>query len=214
MSKDVKMKNIQHNWEGFLPMYKLCKTARSAARQREIERALLTLMAQHPYEQITVTELCEYMQMPRKAFYRYFDTKADALQALIEHTMLDFEKQAPVSPRVKRSLKEELGSFFSFWQKERRLLETLEQNGLISLLIQCALHMPLRDATLTGKFLPEEAEWARPHVFKFAICGLITMMLEWFHDGFQTEIERMAELATRLLSKPLFQNLDTVGFSE
>ena len=46
-------------------MYKLCKTERSAKRQREIEHALLDLMTERHYETISVTELCEKMVMPR-----------------------------------------------------------------------------------------------------------------------------------------------------
>ena len=87
-------------------MYKLCKTEQSATRQRAIENRLFDLLKQKSYEDITVTELCLEMSMPRKAFYRYFDSKEDTLCGLIDHTMSDytgffraFKAEYGISPR-------------------------------------------------------------------------------------------------------------------
>ena len=71
-------------------MYKLCKTEQSAKRQREIEGKLLALMWQKHFDDISITELCEFVGMPRKSFYRYFDSKEDALEALIDHTLGEY----------------------------------------------------------------------------------------------------------------------------
>ena len=72
-------------------MYKLCKTEQSAKRQREIEMALLNLMSKKSYSEISITELCKNLGMPRKTFYRYFESKEDTLYALIEHTMNEYQ---------------------------------------------------------------------------------------------------------------------------
>ena len=72
-------------------MYKLCKTERSANRQRQLEEGLLTAMETTRYDDISVSDLCEQMDIPRKSFYRYFDSKDGALQALIDHTLMEFE---------------------------------------------------------------------------------------------------------------------------
>ncbi len=195
-------------------MYKLCKTERSAKRQREIEQALFDLMTQQHYEDITVTKLCASIVMPRKAFYRYFDSKDDALLALIEHTMLDYQREYGnnYSPIFPRSLRTELAQFFAFWKKRRLLLETLDRNHLTGVLMQCILKFPIQDPSLTEKFLPHDSEWARPHIFGFAISGLSTMMIEWYRNGFETDIDRMATLACRMLTRPLFPDLDALGF--
>ena len=71
-------------------MYKLCKTERSALRQKEIESALLEIIKKKPYNDVTITELCDKLEMPRKTFYRYFESKDDALYALIEHTLTQY----------------------------------------------------------------------------------------------------------------------------
>ncbi len=37
----------------------------------------------------TIMELCSWLDIPRKAFYRYFSSKEGALYALIDHTLMD-----------------------------------------------------------------------------------------------------------------------------
>lgn len=196
-------------------MYKLCKTERSAKRQREIEHALLDLMTERHYETISVTELCEKMVMPRKAFYRYFDSKDDALQALLEHTMAEYEGfSQPADSMGRRSLKLELEQFFAFWKKQRRLLDALDHSGLLGKVVQTSTDYPVRDMISLAKFLPDDSDRVRKHVFKFALCGLISMTMEWYQDGFVTSTTDMAALACRMLAYPLFPRLDTVGIFE
>ena len=64
-------------------MYKLCKTEETVKRQREIELGLFSMLKTVRFDNLSITELCEKIQIPRKAFYRYFDSKEDALCALI-----------------------------------------------------------------------------------------------------------------------------------
>ena len=195
-------------------MYKLCKTERSAQRQRKIEEALLTLMTQENYADISVTGICEAMEMPRKAFYRYFDSKEDALQALIDHTLIDFEKKTPALGGGKRSLSHELEQFFIFWQEKRVLMDTLDRNGLMGRLLDTCVSYPVKDGALLAKFLASDEEWMRPHIIKFTASGLFTLMLEWYREGYACDTKRMAELACRMLREPLFPTLGALGFTK
>ena len=70
--------------------YKACKTPQSAQRQREVVECLVDMMRTQQYGDITVCALCQRAQMPRKAFYRYFETKDDVFEALVELTMLEY----------------------------------------------------------------------------------------------------------------------------
>ena len=55
-------------------MYKLCKTEQSANRQRSLEQGLLQAMQIKHFDEISVSDLCAQLDVPRKAFYRYFDS--------------------------------------------------------------------------------------------------------------------------------------------
>lgn len=196
-------------------MYKLCKTERSAARQREIELALLDLMTKRRFEDITVSELCDYANVPRKAFYRYFDSKDGALRALIEHSMSAFGTSTPtLDDKRPRSLTREIAQFFIFWKEQRTLLSALERSGLFSLLIDAAIDFPIRDVISLSRFLPEDSENMRHSIFKFAICGLMFTMLSWYKSGFAESPHEMARTSCRMLSQPLFPNLEKLGIQE
>lgn len=73
-------------------MYKICQTEKSLRRQRELENGFLDYLATVSFNQVTIAELCRHLQIPRKTFYRYFDTKEDILYALIDHRLADMDE--------------------------------------------------------------------------------------------------------------------------
>ena len=193
-------------------MYKLCKTEQSAKRQREIEGALFDLLMKKSYTDITVTEICDVLSMPRKAFYRYFDSKDDTLYALIEHTMAEYNDfSASLDKSKVRTLRREIEKYFAFWKDHKLLLDALYKNHMLEKIIDVSLNFPINDMVSIKKFLPDDNDWAREKIFKFAVCGLVFQMLDWYKDGFKTSISDMARLACRTLSKPLFPDLDKLG---
>ena len=192
-------------------MYKLCKTEQSARRQREIEKALYRALEKKNYTDVTITELCITLKMPRKTFYRYFDSKDDALYALIEHTMFEYQGFNQDGNEGQRTLKNELKMFFEFWYQNRDFLETLDRNSILDKIIEVSVNIPIKDFVSLSKFLPDDNEGVRGRIFKFAVCGLVTSMLDWYHEGFKTSMSDMVDLSCRVLSHPLFPNLDKLG---
>ncbi len=193
-------------------MYKLCKTEQSAKRQKEIENALLDLMSKKTYNEISITELCEKLSMPRKTYYRYFDSKDDTLYALIEHTMTEYQDfaAAPSKDGI-RTLMGEIENYYRFWICHKPLLDALYRNNMLEKIIDVSMNFPVNDMVSLQKFLPDDSEWAREKIFKFAVCGLCFQMIDWYRGGFKTSISDMAKISCRTLSKPLFPNLDKLG---
>ncbi len=193
-------------------MYKLCKTEQSARRQREIENCLLDILMSKQYEEITITEICEKMNMPRKAFYRYFESKEDALSALIDHTMSEYNGfSVDRSGENKRSLVAELEEYFIFWYSKRDLLFALDRSGLTGNLIERTINFPIGDRISINKFLPDDKDEVRERVFKFAFSGLVYTMIYWYRTGFAVSTREMAESACRMLREPLFPELSRYG---
>jgi AcrR family transcriptional regulator len=193
-------------------MYKLCKTEQSAQRQKEIERALFSIMEKKNFVDITITEICLSLNMPRKTFYRYFDSKDDALYALIEHTMFEYsgfhEKN---NESVERTLKKEIYGFFDFWVQRKHFLDVFNRNFMLDKLIEVSVNLPIKDVVSISKFLPDDNEWAQKKIFKFAVGGLTTALIDWYKEGFKTNISDMVDLSCRILSQPLFPGLERVG---
>ncbi len=191
-------------------MYKLCKTEQSAQRQKQMEHGLLEYMRSHRYEDITIIELCRYLQIPRKSFYRYFDSKDGALFALIDHTFMEYEGyHLPYPEGAVRTMENELTGFFHFWEEHRAVLDVLEKSGLSGILLERATdHM--KHMTSVGRFLPGESELLKTFISNFAVSGLMIMMVNWHRDNFRQTPREMAVIATRLLSKPLFPDIQAL----
>ena len=177
-------------------MYKLCKTEQSSARQRELELGLLEMMKQQRYEDITISDLCTRLQIPRKAFYRYFSSKDGALFALLDHTMLEF-----LTGGLFRSY-QDLGRFFEFWYAQKSLLDVLAKSGLSGILVERATALALKERMLPRDFLPQGVE-NQTIALSFAVCGMMSMVIQWHHLGFRQTPEEITRLSKMLLTKPL-----------
>ena len=188
-------------------MYKLCKTEQSAIRQRELELALAEMMNQQRYEEITVSEFCSHVGIPRKAFYRYFSSKDGALYALIDHTMLEYVGfRTPSDSRDLNNLIQELEGFYQFWLNQKNILDALKFSGLIGVMLERAI-VSIDQMVVQKKPRPGDTEFAQRHITRFAISGIMIMMVNWHNEGFRESPREMAELTARLVNKPLLPYL-------
>lgn len=191
-------------------MYKLCKTEQSATRQRQLEEGLLAAISTHRYDELSVSDLCAQLGIPRKSFYRYFSSKEGALHALLDHTLMRFDEFSLSTATGKRTLHRDLSQFFQFWLHNRPLLDALEKNGLSGLLIQRAIAYGISGAALPRRFLPKDSLEMQEQVTMFAVCGLMSMVIAWHQSGYAHSLSAMADLAVRVLSQPLFPDSESL----
>lgn len=190
-------------------MYKLCKTEQSSDRQRRLESGLLQLMCQKSFDEISVSDLCEHLQIPRKSFYRYFSSKDGALHALIDHTLMGFESYIPASAHEEtRSPYRELTYFFLFWIEHKELLDALAKSGISGALVERAMSHAITEYNLPHRFLPNDSPDTRKQIILFCVTGLMSMVLTWHHFGYPKSAEEMASIAVRILSQPLFPDVE------
>ena len=190
-------------------MYKLCKTEQSAARQRQLEAGLLEAMRTERYEDISISDLCAHMQIPRKSFYRYFSSKDGALHALLDHTLMEFEGFATLTGNgAQRTLVSDLESFFAFWLNHRELLTVLDKSNLSGILIERAITHSLQETVMPSRFLPDDSKEMQKQITIFGVCGLMSMVLIWHHEGYQKTPGEMAAVAARMMGQPLFPNAE------
>ena len=191
-------------------MYKTCKTERSWARQKMIESTLLEMMKHENIESISITDLCAKANIPRKAFYRYFDSKDAALRGLVEHTLAEYQQMAP-DKTVPRSIQRELEPFFVFWYEHAEFLRVLDANGLLGMVISASTEFAIDAIIPLEKLIPDEDERMRGLILKFAIGGLMSIMLDWYRNNFRDSVPEIARRALRILSKAPFPYLATLG---
>ena len=186
-------------------MYKQCRTEQSSKRQRELEQGLLQTMLKQQYEQISVTDLCQQMNIPRKAFYRYFDSKDGALYSLLDHAIMDFDRYSTADNlRQIRDAKIYMEKVFHYWIQNKDLLDALSRSNLSGILVLRAVEYA-KEMNSLPFFLANMDKHLRNYGTLFGVCGLMTIIVQWHHDGYVPSVEEMAEISIRLLSNPLFK---------
>ena len=190
-------------------MYKLCKTEQSAKRQRQLEEGLLRMMSSTAYEEITVSSLCDYLQVPRKSFYRYFSSKDGALHALIDHTLMQYEGSSSIyHPGEKRTLQRELEQFFQFWVEQKPLLDALLRCRMSGVLVERSMALATSMNGMPARFLPNDPPAIRHQVILFCVSGLMSMMLTWHREAYPHSVSHMAAVSVRLICQPLFPQIE------
>lgn len=185
-------------------MYKTCKTEQSAARQKAIAAALLQEMERRSYGEVTITDLCARLQMPRKTFYRYFDAKEDALICFVDDLLLQSSLFDPGSRQPGGV--DYLEQHFRFWLEHRHVLDLLQRNALSGLLVErgaflaAAQQMPLVSGSIFGDGQKKDT------ALLFTHAGLTALVLRWHHTGCRETPRQMAEAAFVLLTRPLFRS--------
>ena len=187
-------------------MYKLCKTEQSAQRQRQLEEGLLAAMRTKRYEEITISDLCDQMGIPRKSFYRYFSSKDGALHALIDHMLMDFEHQSDLlSGGTLGDVHQDLRKFFEFWQQHRQFLDALERSSLSGVLVQRAISQAQNEHALPREQSRGDSQRFQSHAITFCICGIMSMVTRWHRSGYAESPAELAQIAATLLTRPLIQ---------
>ena len=153
-------------------MYKLCKSEQSAARQKWLEQGLLQMMQRRQFEEISVSDLCDQLNIPRKSFYRYFSSKDGALYSLIDHTLADFFQMPLPDKKTRGDAMGDLDLYFAFWYQNRTLLDALQRNSLSGILVERAIALAQRERLMPGyirAWTPELQQLA----MSFAVSGSI-----------------------------------------
>ena len=186
-------------------MYKICKTESTTKRQIEVETALYELLKKKDFEDITVTELCATVNMPRKTFYRYFDEKEDVINSLLDRIVLQYGSF--FNENKNRNYKNELEDFYRFWYDKKELLDILCKNRLMINLFECVSRFPINDIINVSKYLPDETEWTRKKIFEYTIFALLFQVINWYKEGYRSDISDMVDITSRILCGQLFPSL-------
>lgn len=183
-------------------MYKHCVTQPAQLRQRELEEGLLQVMLHHQYENISVSDLCDTLDIPRKSFYRYFSNKDGALYALVDHALMDFAEELFGKGQVLDMKTAE--AFFSYWLRRRDLLHALERNNLGGLLVQRTIELTVNETNYLAKILPDDIRTMENYVLLFLVSGVMSLLIQWEKDNFKATPRQMAVTAAHILNPAIF----------
>jgi len=175
-------------------MYRKCTTEISVRHQKQVTDALLDLMGQMPYEDITVTQLCQRAGVTRRVFYHLFSNMTGALYAMIDHMILGMEGHAP-------EIQSEPLRFFYYWKEHRRFLDALWENELPGLMLERMINCVLEE-DFNARYWMKSQGWSENsrEVVVYGLSGLMGLLYTWYVDGFRKTPEEMAALVEQVAS--------------
>lgn len=184
-------------------MYKQCTTEITSARQRKLEHCLLDLLQVNSYEHISVQDICTLANVPRGMFYRYFDSKKDALDALIDHTLLEYMTSINFSESAQSEDPLGMRKMLLYWKSQKPLLDALKRNHMESLLFERSIRYCTVEEPLLPRHLQLAGNPADMEVVAFCINGVISAIFVWYESGFAKPTEEMAQILRKLLTGPV-----------
>lgn len=176
-------------------MYRHCTTEDTVRRQRQLESCLLRAMEKKRYCDISVRALCLDAGISRMAFYQYFDSKDDALLALVDHTLQDFGPFGCESQELER--------FAAYWQENKNLLDALHANQMNDLLTDRAVRLVLEEGYDFRSWLQAEKDDCADFLLRFAVRGIISVIQTWHQSQYRQSASQVAVLLRRILLQPL-----------
>ena len=177
-------------------MYSRCVSEKAVAQQRQFEAALLEMMKERLFEEISISELCRYTGLSRKTFYRLYDAKADVIYAMIDHAILDAASFVPdesVGPGG-------MHRFLAYWKSRKELLDMMGKNRISALLSQQAvIHIMNEAPEIVRCFGAEDSVFGRDKMI-FYVTGIFSLVLAWHNRDFDLSIDEMSDLLMNLMT--------------
>lgn len=178
-------------------MYRKCVTEVSVQHQKQVTDSLLELMQKVPYDDITVTQLCQASGVTRRVFYHLFSNKTGALHALIDQKVLAFESHSEEIP-------DELLRFFHYWKEQKQFLDVMRKNGLSGLLPERMIARVLEEDFDVRYWLRSNG-WPNndKEAIIFGFTGLMGLVYSWYFTDYRQTPEEMAAVVKQMLRPQL-----------
>lgn len=186
-------------------MPKLCQTEYTNQRKQLLENSLLNLLDTKPYPDITVKDICQEADIPRRTFYHYFESKGDVLESLVSTMIMDCFLQVMFDIRLGiENMRSSFEQVFRFWQGDnRRRLDCLIRNGLESQLMASALQWLQHEKVgilQNSDLNPKLVEIG----LMVGVTDFFSLLFYWSRNGYQETPEQMANYAMWVLPQAFY----------
>lgn len=174
------------------------KTDAQALRTRQwLLEALVTLMREKPYAQITISELAGRAGVDRRTFYRHYQTKDEVLTGRIRELAAIYE--TVLRSRERMDTQSIALAFFTVCRQNAELLGLLHRHGLLVLLLYelNRLFPKFHSKYHTGEDL--YAPYGMEYALTYHVGGFWNVLERWLADGMNRTPEELAAMIGHML---------------
>jgi AcrR family transcriptional regulator len=178
-------------------MYIKSENLQAQQSKHMITDALLTLMKAYPFDDITITQICQEAKVVRQTFYRNFESKIDILEFYLDNM---FEKYISDYYSSETELYCLLKRFFDYMSLQKYFLILIEKNNLFFLLNK-TMTINITKFSLVPIIMETHNEQKHDiYILGFIASTICSILSLWVKNNFEESTEMLANLATTFLS--------------
>lgn len=184
-------------------MYHICRSEHAEERQRLIARTFLRLLKNQEFHAIQITALCEAAGIPRKAFYRFFDTREDVIAFYVEDVLRTLLCRMNSAPATRAISIQNCSLIFRFWTEHPDELAVLLRADTVGHFWGALMHFLLEQRVLYLVLTPDSPVQNPELATALATGNLLQLLLYWNYNGRQETAAELGELLHNSLTRPL-----------
>ena len=172
-----------------------------AIRSQEwLANALLLLMEEKEFKDISVKEIAAKADLSRRTFYRVFETKEDPLIWYLNTLYQEFLTE--LQARSCRQFEDVLTLYLNFWYRHKHFFELLKRSDLLAFMLNQYLRVfPEVFQIVKGNYPLSKEEEALGYAMTFSAGGLLSVLIKWADEGMTKtpgEILKMVDVMMQL----------------
>lgn len=158
--------------------------------RKALTEALLTVMKQYDFKEITVTQIAQEAHLSRKTFYRLFTDKEEILDCYLKDIVTSF--YSLVEKKQIHHYWEVVQLYFDFWLERKPLLDLLKKNNLLFLFYEISNKYSMQVFCLVrSQKVADQFTGTLPYLLAYAVGGMTSMLLKWAEDDMKTPSETL-----------------------
>lgn len=160
-----------------------------------LSEALFNIMKNDSYQEITITQICQYAQITRTTFYRNCNDKSDLIDYAITQKVIHLLENVPWTTSSPIDM---YSNFFAYWYSHKNFLTVLKRQGLFPRFYSIFTDICFKNLELEkhNPLLKTASLEDHMRLFRasFLIGGLCNMIEQWCENDFETPIATLVEI--------------------
>lgn len=165
--------------------------------KESIFTALMILMEQKKFKEISISEIAKKAGVSRMAFYRNYNVIEDIIISYINEFFEEYSKQILGYEKIDNY--ESVHSYFSYFRKHEKLITNLINSNLTNLLLDKSVeyfHTLSQESVCKKAYSPIKERY----IIEFMAGGLFKVLIEWVKSGMKESDDDMSKIVCDIIN--------------